>query len=90
MNKSSRIKRKTKIRNLYKIPIAPSGKANVLAQQSIQIMFLFVNAVGQDRFKKRKQKLHFDFISYLAKNFFMYIQIYLTSKIPYNNYLSFI
>lgn len=51
MNKSSRIKRKTKIRNLYKIPIASSGKANVLAQQSIQIMFLIVNAVGQDRFK---------------------------------------
>lgn len=73
MNKSNRIKRKTKIRNLYKIHKAPLGKANVLAQQTIQIMFLIVNAVGQDRFKKRKQKLHFDFISYLAKNFFMYI-----------------
>lgn len=51
MNKSSRIKRKTKIRNLHKTPIAPLGKANVLVQQSIQIMFLFVNAVGQERFK---------------------------------------
>lgn len=52
MNKSSRIKRKTKIRNLYKTPIAPLGKANVLVQQSIQIMFLIVNAVGQERFIK--------------------------------------
>lgn len=33
MNKSSRIKRKTKIRNLYKIPIAPLFKSNVLVQQ---------------------------------------------------------